>query len=383
MKAEIIAIGTEILLGHIVNTNAAFLSQKLAELGIDVYYHTTAGDNPERLAEAIKRAMSRSNIVITSGGLGPTVDDITAAAIAKVVGKKLLDEAVVIKNNVGTAPGLIVEYTGSVVICLPGPPRELEPMFINDIIPYLKRVNSRLSMVNSIIRSRVIKLTGIPEIDVDRKAKDILSLKPPTTVGIYAKLGEVDLKIMSKADNEAKALKAIRPIEKKIHSRFKDYIFGYDADTLEGAVGAILTKKKKTLAVAESCTGGLISNRITNISGSSKYFLGGVIAYSNELKENILGVSRQFIRKYGAVSKEVALDMAKGVRFLTRADIGVAVTGIAGPGGGTKAKPVGLVYVALTLGKKVIVKELRLRGAREDIKFKTSQIALNMLRLNV
>ena len=373
MKAEVIAIGTELLLGHIVNTNTAFLGRKLAELGIDVYYHTTVGDNPSRLIESIKKSLMRSDVVILTGGLGPTVDDITVEAVKALTGARGVKW---ITNKVGTAPGLIVEETGKVIICLPGPPREMKPMFERDVVPYLKK---RFGL-STILKTRVIKTTGLPEIRVNGILKDLLKLTPPTTVGIYAKLGEVDLVIMAKAQSNRQAARAISTIERKIRSRLKDYIFGYDDETLKEAVGRILTSGKKTIAIAESCTGGLVSNRITNVSGSSKYFLMGLVAYSNRVKENILGVSPELIKRYGAVSKQVALEMAKGTRLLASTDIGLGITGIAGPTGGTRSKPVGLVYIALVSDKSRIVKKLRFKGTREDIKFQASQAALDLIR---
>ncbi len=293
MTTEIISIGTELLLGHIINTNTAFLSQKLAEIGIDVYHTSVVGDNSSRLTQAIKQAVHRSDIVITTGGLGPTVDDITVGTITNLIDKKSVKW---IKNKIGTAPGLIADYRGKIIVCLPGPPRELQLMFENDIIPYISsaRLNVRYAGDNRgswTIKSRTIKITGLPESLVNNKVKDLLNLKPPTTVGIYAKLGQIELKIMSKAKNEKDAAREIRKIEKKIVARLGDHIFGYDDETLEGAVAKLLTKKKKTIAIAESCTGGLVSNRLTNISGSSNYFIMGLVAYSNEIKKNILCVN--------------------------------------------------------------------------------------------
>lgn len=375
MNAEIISIGTELLLGHIVNTNTAFLSQKLAEMGIDVYHASVVGDNPGRLTQAVKQAVHRSDIVILTGGLGPTVDDITIETINALSPKNTKW----IKNKVGSAPGIVTEYRGKIIVCLPGPPRELEPMFVNDVTPIL----AKKSTSTSIIKSRTIKIAGLPESLVNNKMKDLLNLKPPTTVGIYAKLGQVELKIMSKAKNEKEASRSIASMERKIRSRLKDHIFGCDEETLEGAVAGLLIKKKKTIAVAESCTGGLVSNRLTNVSGSSKYFIMGLIAYSNEVKKNILCVDPEIFKIYGAVSKQAASQMAVGIKLLAGTDIGVGITGIAGPGGGTKTKPVGLVYIALAIGNKLIMRELKFRGSREEIKFQASQVALDMLRRNI
>lgn len=410
MKAEIIAIGTEILLGDIVNSNASYLSQRLAELGIDVYRHATVGDNPQRLVAAIKLSLSRADIVITTGGLGPTVDDVTVASLSKAISQKLVFDkttarrikdrfrrrhiklpqvnlrqayipqgAVALKNNEGTAPGLFIKLPiGKILIALPGPPRELKPIFEDSVVPLLKKI----SPGRYIIKSRFIKIAGLPESAVCEKVKDILQLKPPTTVGIYAKLGEVALKITAKAENQTKAQKAIAPIEKKIRSRLGGYIFGIDNQTLEGAVGEILKKNKKTLSIAESCTGGLIANRITDVAGSSEYFRMAIVAYSNQAKQSILDVPADLLKRYGAVSKQVAVKMAQSVCRLADTDIGLAVTGIAGPTGATKAKPVGLVYIAIAAKNKTLCKECHFIGSRKDIKLLTSQAALNMLRLN-
>ena len=386
MNAEIISIGTELLLGHILNTNTAFLSRKLAESGIDVYNTSVVGDNPRRIVEALKQAFDRSDIVITTGGLGPTVDDVTIETIAKFISRKLTRQAYMpegvkwIRNMVGTAPGLVINYRGKVIVCLPGPPRELNPMFEAAILPILKK-RFRSSWV---IKSRAIKITGLAESQVNKLVKDLLELKPPTTVGIYAKLGEVDLKIMAKAKNEKIARDAIIKIEKKINMRLKGHIFGYDDDTLESAVGKLLISKKKTIAVAESCTGGLLSGRITDVSGSSNYFVLGLVAYSNLVKIARLGVDEKVLMKSGAVSKEVACQMASGVRLLAGTDIGIGITGIAGPTGKTRNKPVGLVYIALDKkGQAPFVREFRFKGSREEIKFQASQAALDLIRKTI
>lgn len=408
MNAEIICIGTELLLGDIINSNAAYLSQRLALLGIDVYHHSTVGDNPARLAAAIRLALSRSDIVITTGGLGPTVDDITTAVISDATGLKLVFDkniasrikarfvrrhiklplnnlrqaylpqgAIPLRNDEGTAPGLFIKLVSNkIFIALPGPPRELNPIFEKSCMPILKKICG----TKYIIKTRVIKITGLPESKVNEKVQDILKIGPVTTVGIYARLGEVDLKIRTKAKNDRDAKKATTPVEKKICKRLGSYVFGADNQTLEGAVAELLTKRKKTIAVAESCTGGLIANRLTDVPGSSKYFKMAVVSYSNQAKQSILGVPAEILKRYGAVSKETATKMAQSVRQLANADIGLAVTGIAGPAGATKAKPVGLVYIALTGAKKTICKEFHFLGDRKAIKWQTSQAALDMIR---
>lgn len=406
MNAEVISIGTELLLGHIINTNASFLSERLAEAGVDVYRHTTIGDNPMRLKTAILRALGRSDIVITSGGLGPTVDDITTETLADLIGKKLvLNKAVLkdvkdyfrskkvpfpkesirqayipdgvkwVRNRVGTAPGLIAEYFSKKIICLPGPPREIVPMFEHDVLPLIRKMSG-----GGVIMSRTVKMTGLAESQVDGKVRDLLALKPPTTVGIYAKLGQVDLKIMSKAGTVKEAERNIGKIEKKIRSRLKDNIFGYDNDTLESSTINILLKEGLTIAIAESCTGGLLANRLTNVSGSSGCFKAGIVVYANEAKESFLGVSHNTLKKNGAVSAPVAVEMARAIKHYACADIGVAITGIAGPTGGAKKKPVGLVYIALVTDNKCVVEDMRFRGSREEVKFQSAQIALDLIR---
>lgn len=409
MRAEIVSIGTEILLGHIINTNAAYLSKKLAALGIDLYYQTAVGDNPARLASALEEALSRSDIVFTTGGLGPTVDDITLYAIGSAVSRPLAFNkkieklikvhfkkrglkkppegamrqayiprgAVWFENKVGTAPGIVAERGKKLVIALPGPPQELIPIFEKNIVPYLRKKGLARGRT---IKTKTLKVAGLVEAEVNRIVKDLLSIGPATTLGIYVHLGEVDLKITTKAKNEKIARRNIAKVEKKIRKRLGNHIYGADAETLEYAVGKILAKKKKNLALAESCTGGLIANRITNISGSSGYFKMGVIAYSNKAKINLLGVSEKKLKKYGAVSKEVAFEMASGVKKLAKTDIGVAVTGIAGPKGGTKKKPVGLVYIAAASDGRKFVKKCGFIGNREEIKLQSSTAALDLLR---
>lgn len=410
MKAEIISIGTELLLGHIVNTNAAYLSRNLAEIGIDLYYQTTVGDNPERLIHITRKALTRSDIVILTGGLGPTVDDITMESVARLTNRPLILNKSVLKdikryfkskgfktppgndrqamvpegakclhNKFGTAPALIIEHLGKVIVCLPGPPREMEPLFEDGVTRYLKKKFKS----GARIRTRTIKIIGLPESRVNAVVKDLLKLPPPTTVGIYAKLREVHLVIMAKAESDARAAKAIASVEKKISSRLKSHIFGYDDDTLESVVGRGLIKNRLTLSVAESCTGGLLSKRLTDIAGSSGYFMTGIVTYSNESKENFLGVTGAYIRKYGAVSKQVCGQMASGIKHFACTDIGLGITGISGPAGGSSRKPVGLVYISMASDKKLIVEEFKFKGLRQDIRWQASQAALDMIRRNI
>jgi len=409
VNSEIIAVGTEILLGQIINSNSAYLSRKLAELGIDVYYHSTVGDNPNRLSQMLSMAISRSDIIFTTGGLGPTVDDITLKTVAQACSKRLLPNKNIIRdiqsyfkkkglrrtpadavrqasiprdaawfrNTVGTAPGLALKHRNSLIIMLPGPPRELNPMFENYVIPYLKR---RKYAESRTLVTRTIRTTGLVESAVNKKMKKFLSISGLVTVGIYAHLGEVHLKISAKAKNPKAAERLIAPIERKIRKILGHYIYGTDKDELEDVIGRLLQKKRKTLSIAESCTGGMVSDKITDVSGSSAYFKMGVISYSNKAKEDLLSVSKETLKRYGAVSRPVALEMAKGVMRLSSSDVSVGITGIAGPTGGSRKKPVGLVYIAIARGKKAKVKECRFTGNRKDIKQQTQIAALDLIR---
>lgn len=407
ISAEIISVGSEVLLGHIINTNASYLSRKLSEMGIDVFHQSVVGDNPVRLANAFKGALIRSDIVITTGGLGPTVDDITIAAISKSILRPLVlsrnilkcikrffkkrhikmhsyvskqayvpKGALAVENPVGTAPGVIMDYGNKTIVALPGPPRELIPIFEDNVIPYLRK-NYK---VKSIIFTRSIRTVGIPESHVNKKIKSFLTLKCPVTVGIYARPNEVDLKITAKAKNKKKAISQIKNVEKKILRILGDIVYGFDDESLEEVAGRLLLKKNLTLSIAESCTGGLISNRVTNISRSSKYFDRGIVTYSNESKIRELGVNKKLIDEYGAVSRPVAIAMAKGMLKKAGSDVALAVTGIAGPTGRTKKKPVGLVYIALARPQKIRCIECYFIGNRSDIKYQVSTAALDLLR---
>ncbi|MFH1646045.1 MAG: competence/damage-inducible protein A [Candidatus Omnitrophota bacterium] len=406
MKAEIISIGTEILLGHTIDTNSAYISKKLAQPGIDIYYQTTVGDNPSRLLSTIQQALGRSDIVFTIGGLGPTVDDITLNTLAEVSQKLLILNKPIqnnistffkkrhmsmpknnirqayipkgakwFKNEFGTAPGLKIKIGKKILFALPGPPRELIPMFEKNILPTLKE----LSPEKFVILTRTIKTTGLAESQLHPKVKDLLQLSGNTTVGIYASPSEIKLKITSKDKTQKKAEDNINKLEKKINARLEKLIFGIDEETLEGAINKLLKNKK--LAIAESCTGGLISSRLTDTSGISKNLLFSVVAYSNTAKTGLLNIPENIIKKHGAVSSIVAKEMAKNIMSLANSDIGIGITGIAGPSGGSKEKPVGLVHIALADSKKTIHKKFYFNGTRTDVKFQASQAALNMLRL--
>ncbi len=407
MTAEILCVGTELLLGNIVNTNATFLAKELSNLGIFTYYHTVVGDNPQRLMEVLKTALSRSDIVVMTGGLGPTYDDLTKETVAKYFelclklcepalkrmeclfksmhrqmsenNKKqamMPEGATVLENENGTAPGLIIEKDSKTVIMMPGPPREMKPMFINKALPYLSKKS------DIILVSKNINFFGIGESALAELLNDIMVNAKNPTVAPYAKDGEVEIRVTASAKDKDSALKMIAPVIDEIKKRAGRYIYGIDVFTLQNALVAVLKEKRLKIAVAESCTGGLLSKRITEIPGSSKVFDFSACTYSNEMKIKILGVKKETIEKYGAVSDKTVTEMSKGIRKISGADIGLSVTGIAGPSGGTGKRPVGLVYIAVESDVSSEVKEFRLsRGygdERELIRYLASSNALYM-----
>lgn len=405
---EIISVGTELLLGDILNTDAQFLSQELAKLGLSVLHQSTVGDNHDRLFELLEQAAKRSDIIILSGGLGPTPDDITKEVACEFFEKELVlheeslkrmsayftakglvmpesnkkqamlpADCVVFENNNGTAPGLGMEKNGTHILLLPGPPRELKPMFFESAVPYLKRFSDK------VIISHNIRTFGIGESAMSETVADLLDSSNPT-VAPYAKDGEALLRVTAMADNEAEAEKICVPMIEKIKERLSDYIYGIDCSCIEEAVVPMLIEKNLKLATAESCTGGLIGKRITNVSGASKVFDCGIISYSNEIKHRVLGVSKETLKKYGAVSEEVAKQMAIGALRISDADIAVSVTGIAGPTSDGTSKPVGLSYIALADKDNVWVKELNTsRKDRDYNRFVNSSNALNMVRMYI
>jgi len=374
MTAEILCVGTELLLGNIVNTNAAFLSRELAAVGIFTYYQSVVGDNAQRLKSALSLSLSRADIVLITGGLGPTYDDLTKETVASHFGLNMKMHAeslerlkkffaqfgremtpnnekqammpegcTVFTNNYGTAPGLAVEGGGKTVIMLPGPPREMEPMFAEEVRPFL--IGKRHD--NTILVSKTVNIFGLGESQVEHTLRDLMQNSTNPTIAPYAKTGEVELRVTASGENEAACLGLIEPAIEKIKDEIGAYIYGVDIQSLQNAAVLKLREKNLTLATAESCTGGAIGKRITEISGSSSVYLGGVIAYDNSVKIKCLGVSEDTLAEYGAVSEQTALEMCKGVAKNLGADVGVSTTGIAGPGGGTDEKPVGLVYVGV------------------------------------
>lgn len=381
MNCELISVGTEILLGDILNSNAQYLSKQLAALGIGVTHQCTVGDNRERLLGAIELAFSRCDLIIFTGGLGPTPDDLTKEVAAEYFGMALKKDveiekgieiyfqkkgvlmpecnrkqamiptsATVLPNNEGTAPGFIMEKEGKIMVILPGPPREMKPMFDSFVKPYLKKFS------HHVIKSHTVRTFGIGESAMSEKVADLLSMENPT-VAPYAKSGEALLRVTAKAKDEDEADLLMKGTVDEIKKRLGSYVYGTDVDSIEEAVSRLLTEKKLTVSFAESCTAGLCAKRITDISGASQIFHCGVVSYSNDIKEKVLGVSKSHLRQYGAVSGTVAAEMALGIKNISGAHLGIGITGEAGPVS-AEDKPVGLIYVAVTDGESLLLREL-------------------------
>lgn len=405
MKAEIIAVGTELLLGDILNTNAQFLSKELAGLGFSVYYQTVVGDNAARLEELVRGGAARSELLVFCGGLGPTGDDLTKETVARAfadplrfdeeelkkieaffsaIGRPMAEnnrkQAMIpvrggkFQNPNGTAPGVYFEGEGKTAVLLPGPPRELMPMFENEVKPFLRRFQ------NAAIESITLRITGVGESSLEPMVAGFLQAENPTAA-LYAKDGEVHLRVTARAEDRKKARRMCQEKAAEIEAALPGLVYGYDDETLEQVVVRLLKEQGKTLATAESCTGGLISQRITGVSGASEVFGCGVCSYANEIKHRVLGVPEETLRRYGAVSPQVAAQMAQGAAKLAGADIAVSVTGIAGPGGGTDEKPVGLVWLGLYSPQETKTVELRIGNVgREQVRWRASQKALNAVR---
>ncbi|WP_309714473.1 competence/damage-inducible protein A [Armatimonas sp.] len=404
MTAEIISFGTELLLGQIVDTDAAYLAQKLSQCGVSVYNRATVGDNLERATAALTLALSRSDIVFCIGGLGPTGDDLTRMVIAAALDAPLVRDPVLvalltawfekrgyttsdaiflqadvptggvpIPNANGTAPGLWVEKDGKTVVALPGPPNEFVPMVDTEILPRIGGSSG------SVIRSRTLRIVGMGESVAEEKTADLMAAANPS-VAPYAKPAEVHLRVTAKAASAEEAEALIAPVANEIKTRLGSVIYGEDDQTLEEVVVRLLEAQGKTVATAESCTGGWLAQRITAISGSSSVFHTGVVTYANESKMGLLGIPRALIGALGAVSPEVAKAMAERVRDLGQADFGIGVTGIAGPGGGSDEKPVGLVYIAVAGPEGTELTKNIFPGQRADVRWRATQTALDMLR---
>lgn len=408
MKSEIISIGTEILLGDILNTNSQYIAKRLAELGISTYFQTAVGDNEERIKSALQSALSRSDIVITTGGLGPTKDDLSKEIIAEFFNKKLVlnedalnkikeffqrinrempqsnikqamfpEGSIIVPNNNGTAPGCIIEEDNKIVILLPGPPKELKSMFEDTIISYLSKYS------DGIIKSKVLRVNGLGESHMEEMIQDIIEKQSNPTIAPYANEGEVKVRITARGASEQEVEKLILPVENLIRERLGTYIYGEDESSIEEAVVNLLIEKKLTISVAESCTGGILAASLVNYPGASSIFMEGFITYSNESKIKRLKVSEETLSRYGAVSEETAMEMAKGAALIAETNIGISITGIAGPDGGSAEKPLGLVYLGLYLNGEMKTKKLMLWGGRQRIRKLSTIFALGWLRREV
>ncbi|MGS2776923.1 competence/damage-inducible protein A [Robertmurraya sp. GLU-23] len=392
MNAEIIAVGSELLLGQIVNTNARFISKQLASIGTNVFYHTVVGDNPTRLQQAIAVAEGRSNLVIFTGGLGPTKDDLTKETIAKHLGKELefdqaaldsisqyfertnrvmtennkkqalvLSDSTVLPNDNGMAPGMLLTTETHRYMLLPGPPKEMEPMFLNYALPLLQKEPD----ASETIVSRVLRFFGIGEAALETKIEDLIDAQTNPTIAPLASDGEVTLRLTAKHQQTDVANELINEMEERIRTRVGEFFYGYDETSLMNELFTLLQKNDLTIACAESLTGGMFQQELTAIPGSSAVVKGGVVCYTNEVKEKVLGVKQETLEKYGAVSEECARELAENVASLLNADIGISFTGVAGPGV-VEEKPVGTVYIGISKkGSPVIVEKFAFAGTRE------------------
>lgn len=408
MNAELIAVGTEILLGEIVNTDAQVIAQGLRELGINVFYQTVVGDNPDRLRHVLETARDRADIIITTGGLGPTLDDLTKETLAAVFDRKMalhqpsLDRirdffrtigremtpnnekqawlpegCTVFVNEWGTAPGCAFEANGKHVLMLPGPPRECNPMWEQCAMPYL------YPLAGGCIVSRNIRVFGLGESNMETILHDKMQASVNPTIAPYAKTSECFARVTAKADTAEACEKLLAPVVQEICEMLGEHVYGVDVDSLEQVVGDGLRARGLTLAVAESCTGGLLSKRITDIPGCSDYYRGGVCSYANEVKVHVLGVRQETLDAEGAVSPAVAEQMAQGVARALGADVGVGITGIAGPGGGTEEKPVGLVYVSVWHAGQHFTRRMQSSNGRDRVRMQAASTALDLIRRHI
>ncbi len=408
---EILCIGTELLMGNITNTNARFMAEECVSAGLSCLWQTTVGDNRQRMAQAIRTAKKRADIVLINGGLGPTEDDLTVEIAAKVCGRELTENRRVLKrieeqmrvfvrntpharitrnnrkmalvpkgcklflNENGQAPGIVIRDGSSTLILLPGPPNELIPMFRNQVIPYLTG-NKR-----EVLSSVTAKIVNTGESQVAETLSDLIKEQTNPTIATYAKTGEVHVRVTASAKTEKEAKELLAPVKKELKKRFGSDLFTFrEEESLEEAIVKLLKKQNRTLATAESCTGGLIASRIVNVPGSSAVFYGGAVTYSNREKVRQLGVKESTLKKDGAVSETCAAEMSDGTVRAFGSDVAIAVTGIAGPGGGSREKPVGLVYFSCTVGKTRTGRKLRLLGNRDKIRENAAQRALVLLR---
>lgn len=409
MNVELISVGTEILMGNIVNTNAAYLAAECAKMGLVCFYQSVVGDNEKRLAESIKIAVGRSDVVILSGGLGPTEDDLTKETAAKIMGKELVSDerqrtdisnyfaklgrdipesnwkqalvpenSIVLYNPNGTAPGIIMEENGKIVVLLPGPPAEMKPMFEDQVKPFLKE------RIPDCLYSRTIKVCGIGESKVAAILSDIIETQTNPTLATYAKPGEVHLRVTAKATTEEEAKKLVKPLVTEIKNRLGESIYTTDENvTLEQNIVELLASNKLTICTAESCTGGMVSSRLINVPGASDVFKFGFVTYSNKAKRKLIGVKKSTIKQNTAVSEDVAKEMALGAAVESKADVAISVTGLAGPGGGTDEIPVGTVFIGCAVKGNAKAYKYVFTGNRQRIREQATAAALTVLRRSV
>lgn len=411
MIVELISVGTEILMGNIVNTNVAYLSEQCANLGLSIYHHVTVGDNEGRLMESIQTALKRADIVILTGGLGPTEDDLTKETTAKAMGLRLvedshtkerileyfkgrnvpvsennwkqaivMEDSIVLDNNNGTAPGMIAQCKdeeGNIkrAILMPGPPNEMKPMFEGLVIPYLQKLNPY------VFYSEMVKVCGIGESLAETMILDLIDKQTNPTIAPYAKTGQVHFRITAKASTTEEAKQLVAPVVEELKKRFGENVYTTkETENLEQKVVSMLKEKNYRISTAESLTGGMIAGTIVNVAGASSVFDEGYITYANEAKEKLLGVKKETLQNFGAVSEQTAYEMAVGVCKASGAEVGISVTGIAGPDGGTKEKPVGLVFIGCCVNGEVTVKKCNFKGNRQKIRDNTVVFALDMIR---
>lgn len=406
MNAEIISVGTELLLGHTINTDASFVARELSAIGVNLLFACTVGDNPGRLRAALEEALGRSDVVITTGGLGPTDDDLTKETIADVAGVPLVEHedslrrleayfkgrpfgknqrkqvllpegSTAFPNDIGTAPGCGVRTaTGRIIVMLPGPPSELVPMLQHYVVPFLSGEN------HAVIHSSMIRTFGLGEGAGALKIADLTDAANPTAA-TYAKENEMFVRVTARADSDEEAEALCRPVVEEICRRYGDVVYGVDVDNLESMVVRLLRERGLFVATAESCTGGLVAKRITDVPGASDVFGMGLVTYANEAKMKLLGVPAALLEAHGAVSEPVARAMAEGVRAVSGSDIGIGITGVAGPTGGTPEKPVGLIYIALSAGERTFVRKMTPPGrvhSRIWLRERAASTALDMVR---
>ena len=405
MDAELLAIGSELTSGHTVNTNAQYLARRLQELGIACVRQVTVADDPLLIMQAVREALRRSRLLLLTGGLGPTLDDITLAAVSQATGRRLVfvpsvarhirafcrkrrrrltrlalrqaylpAGATALPNPVGTAPGVWLPLEGTLLVALPGVPQEMRAIMERRVVPRLRRWTGRVPIL-----SRTLRTIGLVELQIQTALRR-LAIPDVVSVGLYPNLMAVDVRLTVSGASPQRARRILDRVERALRARLGPAVYGVDAQTLEGLVGETLVRRRETLAIAESCTGGLVSDRITDVPGSSRYLLMTIVAYHNRAKQDLLGVRARALARDGAVSGPVARAMALGVRTRAGADVGLAITGIAGPTGGTHTKLVGLVYLAVSDARGTTVKRCLFHGERLAIKAQAAQLALDLLR---